>query len=333
MLNQYATGELKRFAAHPQAPKNTASWLISRSLQWCELEGYSALRSYAGIAANEGTIYQALGFEPIEADADEGDDQLTLSASADEQTTPALSDGGTTVPEANMVDASGWANSREGRVEMESYLQRRYEYRFTEADRVRRPEPQPLSASSGPESASLADYGVVDKSGYTPSDDLLTGDVSDVTQTHPDCLFERWDTRPRAVASALVRYGDQTATEATDPLWDATDEGDVEAAFEAAFAAATADGIAAVVVVDEPDEQGRWDFGTLEITGYAAVETGHPSNMAATLLARVRDWAGLQGYSTVRGTAQPGSTLHEALGQAGFDCQRRADHIVATADS
>lgn len=54
---------LSRFASHPAAPPNTASWLLARVTEWARLHGYRVLRTHAGVAnENEGGIYQASNF-------------------------------------------------------------------------------------------------------------------------------------------------------------------------------------------------------------------------------------------------------------------------------
>jgi len=61
------TIELYRFAAHPDRPANTGSWLLARCCAWSRLEGYDRLLTYAGVQnGNEGTMYQAAGFELVD---------------------------------------------------------------------------------------------------------------------------------------------------------------------------------------------------------------------------------------------------------------------------
>ncbi|WP_394349467.1 XF1762 family protein [Halorubrum halophilum] len=61
------TLELYRFAAHPNRPANTGSWLLSRCCRWATLEGYDRLLTYAGVQNdNEGTMYRAAGFTHID---------------------------------------------------------------------------------------------------------------------------------------------------------------------------------------------------------------------------------------------------------------------------
>jgi hypothetical protein len=62
-IDDYQRLTLSRFASHPAAPPNTASWMISRICRWATVHGYRSLRTYAGVSNdNEGTIYQASGF-------------------------------------------------------------------------------------------------------------------------------------------------------------------------------------------------------------------------------------------------------------------------------
>jgi len=56
---------IDRYAAHPNRPPNTGTWLLSRVREWAELEGYCWLAAKAGIGGNEGTVYRALGMEQL----------------------------------------------------------------------------------------------------------------------------------------------------------------------------------------------------------------------------------------------------------------------------
>lgn len=56
--------QLLKFAAHPNRPANTGSWLLSRCCEWAALEGYDTFLTYAGaMNDNEGTMYAATNFE------------------------------------------------------------------------------------------------------------------------------------------------------------------------------------------------------------------------------------------------------------------------------
>lgn len=56
--------QLLKFAAHPNRPENTGSWLLSRCCEWAFLEGYDTFLTYAGaMNDNEGTMYAATNFE------------------------------------------------------------------------------------------------------------------------------------------------------------------------------------------------------------------------------------------------------------------------------
>lgn len=62
-IDDYQRLTLSRYASHPAAPPNTASWMVSRVCDWATARGYRTLRTYAGVSNdNEGTIYQASGF-------------------------------------------------------------------------------------------------------------------------------------------------------------------------------------------------------------------------------------------------------------------------------
>jgi hypothetical protein len=63
VIDDYQRLALSRYASHPAAPPNTASWMLSRICDWARVHGYRAIRTYAGVSNdNEGTIYQASGF-------------------------------------------------------------------------------------------------------------------------------------------------------------------------------------------------------------------------------------------------------------------------------
>lgn len=69
-----STIELSRFAAHPDRPQNTGSWLLSRAATWSYLEGYDQFLSYAGVMNdNEGVMYDAAGFEKQDESVIDGD--------------------------------------------------------------------------------------------------------------------------------------------------------------------------------------------------------------------------------------------------------------------
>lgn len=87
---------IQRFAAVPNRPDNTGSWLIARARKWAELEGYERIAAHAGVAGNEGTVYKAAGF---------------------------------VLEGARMADGSGW-QSREGRDSWEDYERRKFVYHF-----------------------------------------------------------------------------------------------------------------------------------------------------------------------------------------------------------
>jgi len=65
--------DISRFARRDDRPPNTGSWLIARGRLWSALEGYDELVAYAGVAGNNGTVYQAAGFELRETAQAAGD--------------------------------------------------------------------------------------------------------------------------------------------------------------------------------------------------------------------------------------------------------------------
>jgi len=92
---QYDDGtraELTRLGIREDRPANTGSYLIARARNWARLEGYERLITYAGVAGNYGTTYEAAGFE---------------------------------VDDIAVADGSGWT-TRDGRDEWEDYERRRW---------------------------------------------------------------------------------------------------------------------------------------------------------------------------------------------------------------
>lgn len=58
--------EIQRFVLHPNCPKNTASWFLSRCLKIAKRDGFKRVISYADTAAGHtGTIYKAVNFRCI----------------------------------------------------------------------------------------------------------------------------------------------------------------------------------------------------------------------------------------------------------------------------
>ena len=54
---------ISRLACHPVRPHNTSSWFIARARDWAREHGYQRLVAYAGVGGNDGTCYEAAGFE------------------------------------------------------------------------------------------------------------------------------------------------------------------------------------------------------------------------------------------------------------------------------
>ncbi len=73
MVDSNAEISITRFAARPERPANTGSWLIARARRWAFLEGYERVSAHAGVAGNEGTMYAAAGFELIREEPARGD--------------------------------------------------------------------------------------------------------------------------------------------------------------------------------------------------------------------------------------------------------------------
>jgi len=93
-LDDGLTAEITRFGIRDDRPANTGSWLIAKARNWLELEGYDRLITYAGVAGNYGTTYEAAGFD---------------------------------IDDVSMADGSGWTN-RDGRDEWDDYERRRWSY-------------------------------------------------------------------------------------------------------------------------------------------------------------------------------------------------------------
>lgn len=62
-VHDYQRIAISRYASHPAAPDNTASWMLARVCEWAKLHGYRSVRTNAGVTNdNTGTIYRAAGF-------------------------------------------------------------------------------------------------------------------------------------------------------------------------------------------------------------------------------------------------------------------------------
>jgi len=62
-VHDYQRVTISRYASHPVAPDNTASWMLARVCEWAKLHGYRSIRTNAGVTNdNIGTIYRAAGF-------------------------------------------------------------------------------------------------------------------------------------------------------------------------------------------------------------------------------------------------------------------------------
>lgn len=73
MVNAEEELSITRYAAHPERPANTGSWLIAHARRWAFLEGFSRISAHAGVAGNGGTVYAASGFELTREDFARGD--------------------------------------------------------------------------------------------------------------------------------------------------------------------------------------------------------------------------------------------------------------------
>lgn len=96
--------------------------------------------------------------------------------------------------------------------------------------------------------------------------------------------------------------------------------------WKACFSGRYRDSIVALVVVGRPVARQADDGTELSVTRFCRRED-RPANTGSWLLARVRDWARLEGYDTLSahaGVAGNYGTVYEA---AGFECEK-----VETAD-
>jgi hypothetical protein len=87
--------EITRVGIRNDRPDNAVSWLIARARRWAALEGYDEVITYAGVAGNEGTAYQAAGFDCIDT---------------------------------SMADGSGWLSQGDDRETWDDYERRKYAY-------------------------------------------------------------------------------------------------------------------------------------------------------------------------------------------------------------
>jgi len=65
--------EINRYGIRDDRPANTGSWLIAPARNWARLEGYDEIITFAGVAGNYGTTYEAAGFELVETARASGD--------------------------------------------------------------------------------------------------------------------------------------------------------------------------------------------------------------------------------------------------------------------
>jgi hypothetical protein len=72
MADDGTRAEITRYGIREDRPANTGSWLIPRARQWAALEGYDELITYAGVAGNYGTTYEASGFECVDVTMADG---------------------------------------------------------------------------------------------------------------------------------------------------------------------------------------------------------------------------------------------------------------------
>jgi len=280
-LNRHEVHSLKRYAAHPHAPPNMASWLISRGLDWAKLEGYEQVRSYAGVGDNKGTIYQALNFEAL----DSGDPITT--------------------------DGEGWTNRDRG--SWKDYEKRRYVYNIDTAREVCHRSPPPDEAGNGV----AADGGPLDKwvALSVDSSPLAPADrAEEATLAQAEVGIVRRDNRPSEVADALQELDNEVAADRMAPVTAADPETVAEKA-DALFGVAMPAGLLAVCAVTEVTVSGE---PMLVVTAYGQQEVAYQQNMTASLLGAVRRWAALEGFTRVRVTPVAGSTLATALAQTGF---------------
>jgi hypothetical protein len=161
------TVELYRFAAHPDRPANTGSWLLSRCCAWSRLEGYDHLLTYAGVQNdNEGTMYQAAGFELVD----------------------------TTV-----ADRSEW-HSRDGRTGGGTYRKWRYKYVLTSHSiEARRP-----AGRVSPDQTRLIDRGTQPETACASPRTVAQGEL---VQTREEYPARRGATLTTDARAFLDQYG------------------------------------------------------------------------------------------------------------------------------
>lgn len=87
-LDGQALVEIKRFAAHPNRPANTGSWLISKAVEWAQLEAFERVISYSGVGGNAGVLYRALEFDDSAYTVEQSDgDGWTTAEGRDNRST------------------------------------------------------------------------------------------------------------------------------------------------------------------------------------------------------------------------------------------------------
>ena len=172
------TVELYRFAAHPDRPANTGSWLLSHCCAWSRLEGYDRLLTYAGVQNdNEGTMYQAAGFELMDT---------------------------------TTADRSEW-QSREGRTGGGTYQKRRYQRVLASHPiEARRPAGRIDTAQSR-----LTDREIAPGTARATSCSLAQDDLIQTREEQPG---RRGATLPPSVQAFLDEYSHGTVNDGDAPL-------------------------------------------------------------------------------------------------------------------
>lgn len=261
--------QLARYASHPEVrgvaddtgdswvdeeersvsslQENTASWLISRALQWAKLEGYEKVISYSGSAnMNEGHIYRATDFE-----------HAGFSDSA--------GDGWT-----NREGREQWQNSRDERDrwvatlhDTELQMKRRATNRY---DRWELLDERPMAAFRG---------GYPDITPGVTDFELTREEAADYNHGRAQEFFEHYGEIDGADSLLDISSG-------VDAIFGATVDGHLTAAL------ALSNGYSSISYTD-----------SIRVVGYAARETKYPTQTAAWLMSRARDWSALEGYDTL----------------------------------
>lgn len=263
------TVEITRYASHPEDatgreryPNGTGTRMLAQICRWAALEGFERVRALAGTAGNDGGIYRGANFRDDGDAASSGNYNRTGRTNYDHETT--------LTRYIREVSADG-SDATPG-------TPRRVESRYDGA------EADVVTAQTG-----LSRFGSSYRGDASPNDlALVREEVSD----YKFATDEQYPAYSRRARKLFATYGRPGAREVL-----AGETAGRGRYFPAAIFGGDDNGTLAVAlaVTGNPREP----FAEAEVIEYAARETAFPAATARWILARVRDWARLDGYDAL----------------------------------